>query len=279
MKKKLGLIGLGNMGSMILDQLLKLNILNESDLYISNRSIEKIENFKKSYNSINISNSNLDVAKNCSNIMICVEPTNVPAVLLEIKPYLNKDSYLMISTATVSYEDLYKIYIGKTTKFMPTLNSTVRSGITLVCHNELVSESDKKYFEGLMSNISEVNIIKEEDMNLCHNLTGSLPAIISEIMLEFVRAASKHSINMTMEEIEHMAMVSLAGASKLFVEKDMKFEDTIKRVSTKGGITYEGIKIYEKKLPSIFEEAFDVTTKKYNDITENAARIVDDLVK
>jgi len=279
MKKKLGLIGLGNMGSMILDQLLKLNILNESDLYISNRSIEKIENFKKSYNSINICNSNLDVAKNCSNIMICVEPTNVPAVLLEIKPYLNKDSYLMISTATVSYEDLYKIYIGKTTKFMPTLNSTVRSGITLVCHNELVSESDKKYFEGLMSNISEVNIIKEEDMNLCHNLTGSLPAIISEIMLEFVRAASKHSINMTMEEIEHMAMVSLAGASKLFVEKDMKFEDTIKRVSTKGGITYEGIKIYEKKLPSIFEEAFDVTTKKYNDITENAARIVDDLVK
>lgn len=279
MSRNLGLIGLGNMGSMILDQLLKLNIINESEVYISNRSREKIEKFKKSYNSINICNSNLDVVKNCSNVMICVEPTNVPTVLLQIKPYLNKDSYLMISTATVSYEHLYKIYMGKITKFMPTLNSTVRSGITLACHNELVSESDKKYFDGLMSNISEVNIIKEEDMNLCHNLTGSLPAIISEIMLEFVRAASKHSINMTAEEIEHMTMVSLAGASKLFIEKNMKFEDTIKRVSTRGGITYEGIKIYEKKLPPIFEEAFDVTTKKYDDITENAARIIDDLIK
>lgn len=279
MKNNFGLIGLGNMGSMILDQLLKLNLLKEDEIYVSNRSTEKIEKFKERYNSINACIDNIEVAKNCKNIMLCVEPTNVPSVLLEIKPYLDNDSYLMISTATVAYEDLYKIYKGRITKFMPTLNSTVRGGITLACYNELVTEADKRFFEGLMSSISEVNVIKEEDVNLCHNLTGSLPAIISEIMLEFVRAAAKHSINMTMDEIEHMTMVSLAGASKLFIEKNMKFEDTIKKVSTRGGITYEGIKIYEKKLPPIFEEAFDITTKKYDDITKKAADIIDEMVK
>lgn len=278
MNEKFGLIGLGNMGSMILDQLLKLNLLNEKDVYIANRSNEKLENFKKEYKMINLCD-NIEVAKNCSNIMLCVEPSNVPSVLLEIAPYLNENSYLMISTATVAYDDLYKIYKGKITKFMPTLNSTVRGGVTLVCHNELVSDEEKKLLENLMSSMSEVQVIKEEDMNLCHNLTGSLPAIISELMLEFVRAASKHSINMTMEEIEHMVMVSLAGASKLFIEKHMKFEDTIKRVSTKGGITFEGIKLYEKKMPEIFDEAFDITIKKYDDITANVSKIIDDLVK
>ena len=59
----------------------------------------------------------------------------------------------------------------------------------------------------------------------------------------------------------------------------MKFEDTINRVSTKGGITFEGIKIYEKKLPDIFNEAFDTTIKKYDDITNNVSKIIDDLVK
>jgi pyrroline-5-carboxylate reductase len=278
MNKNFGLIGLGNMGAMILDQLLKLNLLNEKDVYAANRSKEKLDNFQKQYNSINLCN-NIEVAKNCRNIMLCVEPSNVPNVLLDIVPYLNENSYLMISTATIAYNDLYKIYKGKITKFMPTLNSTVRGGVTLVCHNELVSDEEKNYFGELMSGMSEVQVIKEEDMNLCHNLTGSLPAVISEFMLEFVRAASKHSINMTMEEIEHMVMVSLAGASKLFIEKNMKFEDTINRVSTKGGITFEGIKIYEKKLPDIFNEAFDTTIKKYDDITNNVSKIIDDLVK
>lgn len=278
MTKKLGLIGLGNMGSMILEQLLQIGVFKEEDLYIANRSRSKADSFASKYPSINVCDSNTEVARNCERIIICVEPVNVPKVLLEIKSFLDKDSYLMISTATVAYDDLYKIFRGKITKFMPTLNSSVRGGITLVCHNELVTDTEKTFFENLMSNISKVTVIREEDMNLCHNLTGSLPAIISEIMLEFVRAASKHSINMTQEELEHMTMVSLAGASKLFIEKNMKFEDTINKVSTKGGITYEGIKIYEKDLPAVFEKAFDTTIKKYDDITEKVRCLIDALV-
>lgn len=275
MNNNLGLIGLGNMGSMILDQLLQIGILKESDVYIANRTRSKTDNFAGNYPSINICNSNQDVAHSCKRILICVEPVNVPAVLMEIKPYLDADSYLMISTATVAYTDLHKICSGKITKFMPTLNSSVRGGITLVCHNSNVTDNDKEFFEELMSNISEVNVIQEEDVNLCHNLTGSLPAIVSEIMFEFVRAASKHSINMTPEEIEHMTMVSLLGTSRLLAEKNMKFEDTINKVSTKGGITYEGIKIYQEKLPAIFEEAFDTTIKKYDDITNKVKDIID----
>lgn len=273
--KKLGLIGLGNMGSMILEQLLQMGVLNEEDLYIANRSRNKADSFAAKYPSVNVCESNSEIAKNCQNIIVCVEPVSVPEVILEIIPFLNEESYLMISTATVAYEDLHKLYNGKITKFMPTLNSSIRGGITLVCHNEPVTEDEKTFFENLMSNISEVKTIKEEDMNLCHNLTGSLPAIISEIMLEFTRAASKHSINVTSEEIEHLAMVSLAGASKLFIEKSMNFKDTIDRVSTKGGITYEGIKIYEKDLPPVFEKAFEATIGKYTDITEKVRHIID----
>lgn len=279
MNRNIGLIGLGNMGHMILDQLLSLNLLKENEVYVSNRGREKLEAFKDSYKSVNLCESNIEVAKNCGRIMLCVEPLNVPAVLLEIKPYLNEESYLMISTSTVEYEDLYKIYKGKITKFMPTLNSTVRGGVTLACHNEWVSVDDKEYFEGLMSSISQVSIITEDDFNLCHNLTGSLPAVISEIMHEFVKAGAKHRVNITEEEIERMVKVSLLGSARLLVEKNLKFEDTIRKVSTKGGITYEGIKIYEKTLPPIFEQVFDITTKKYTAITENASRIVDELIK
>lgn len=278
MSNNLGLIGLGNMGSMILDQLLQIGILKEDELYISNRSRNKADSFAGKYPSVNVCDSNQDVAQNCKRIIICVEPVSVPSVLLEIMPYLDEDSYLMISTATVAYEDIYKIYTGKITKFMPTLNSSVRGGITLVCHNDLVTDNDKKFFEGLMSNISEINVIDEEDVNLCHNLTGSLPAIVSEIMFEFVRAASKHSINMTTEQIEHMTKVSLLGTSRLLVEKNMKFEDTINKVSTKGGITYEGIKIYQRNLPAIFDEAFDTTIKKYDNITHKVQSIIDEAV-
>lgn len=279
MKKNIGIIGLGNVGSMLLDQLLKLKLLKEEDVYIANRSKEKINNFVSEYPSLNICESNEEIAKKCNKIIVCVEPINVPNVLLEMKPYLNEESYLMISTSMVASDDLYKIHNGKITIFMPTLISIVRSGVTIAFHNELVTIEDKNFFEGLMNGISEVKLLKEEDIKLSQNLTASFPGLFAEIMLEFVKSASKHSINISDEELEHMLLVSLEGAPKLLLERNLSFEETINRVSTKGGITYEGVKVYKKKLPAVFDEAFEATIKRYEDITENTSDAISKLIK
>ncbi|GAB6275056.1 MAG: hypothetical protein STSR0004_19210 [Peptococcaceae bacterium] len=60
-----------------------------------------------------------------------------------------------------------------------------------------------------------------------------------------------------------MVINTLYGTAKLLYEKSMKFDDVVTRVATKGGITQEGVKVLEDKLPEIFNEVFKVTLAKH----------------
>lgn len=279
MNNNVGIIGLGNVGSMLLNQFLKLNILKEEDVYIANRSKEKLDNYIKEYPSLNICENNAEIAKKCNKIFVCAEPVNIPAVLLDIRPFLNKESYILVSTSMISHNDLNKMHNGKITIFMPTLISMVKGGVTLAYHNEFVTEEDSKFFEYLLGSISEVKVLEEEDINLTQNLTASFPGFFAEIMSEFVKAASKHTKHISDEELEYLLLVSLAGAPRLLLERKLSFEETINRVSTKGGITYEGVKVYKEKLPAVFDEAFNATIRRYKEITNTTSDIINELMK
>lgn len=272
MKRELGIIGIGNVGSMLLHKFTELDLIKEEDITVANRSPEKLDSLEKKYPALNVFRNNEELAKKCDNIMICVEPLNLPKVLKEIQPHLNENKHLMISTSMVAMKDIERFHSGSVTIFMPTLISMVDGGITIACHNSRVNEAEKEFFESLMGNFSEVKVMGEEDINLSQNMTASFPGFFAEIMLEFVKAASKRSKNVTDEELEHMLLVSLLGASRLLLEKNMSFEETISRVSTKGGITYEGVKVFEKMLPEVFDAALEASTGRYNVITELASK-------
>lgn len=272
MKRELGIIGIGNVGSMLLHKFTELDLIKEEDITVANRSPEKLDSLEKKYPALNVFRNNIELAKKCDNIMICVEPLNLPKVLKEIQPHLNENKHLMISTSMVAMKDIERFHSGSVTIFMPTLISMVDGGITIACHNSRVNEAEKEFFESLMGNFSEVKVMGEEDINLSQNMTASFPGFFAEIMLEFVKAASKRSKSVTDEELEHMLLVSLLGASRLLLEKNMSFEETISRVSTKGGITYEGVKVFERMLPEVFDAALEASTGRYKVITELASK-------
>ncbi|MGD9569387.1 MAG: pyrroline-5-carboxylate reductase dimerization domain-containing protein [Sedimentibacter sp.] len=277
MKKEIGIIGVGNVGSMLLHKITELNLFNEENIYVANRSKEKLESLEKKYPKMNICESNMDLAKRCSDILICVEPLNLPNVLFEIQPFLNENTHLMISTSMVAHKDIYKFHKGSITIFMPTLISMVDGGVTLVFHNDHVNSNEKIFFESIMQSFSEVKILCEEDINLSQNLTASFPGFFAEIMLEFVKSATKRSNNVSHEELEHMLLVSLLGASRLLLEKNMSFEETINRVSTKGGITFEGVKVFKEKLPEVFDAALNASMGRYDEITKLANKNISEM--
>jgi pyrroline-5-carboxylate reductase len=277
MGKKLGIIGIGNVGSMLLHKFIEMDVFKEENIYVANRSKEKLESLEKKYPLLNICSSNADIAKQCNNIMLCVEPLNLPNVLLEIQQYLNEDKYLMISTSMVAHKDIYQFHEGSITIFMPTLISMVNGGVTLAFHNNHVTRDEVLFFTDIMQNFSEVKILSEEDINLSQNLTASFPGFFAEIMLEFVKAATKRSNSVSHEELEHMLLVSLLGASRLLLEKNMSFEETINRVSTKGGITFEGVKVFKEMLPLVFDAALNASMARYDEITKLANKNIKEI--
>lgn len=277
MKKEIGIIGIGNVGSMMLRKFTELKLFDEKNIYVANRSEEKLESILKKYPDINICKSNIELVRQCKNILLCVEPLNLPNVLIEIQPFIDSETYLMVSTTMVAEKDIRMFHDGGITIFMPTLISMVNGGVTLAYHNSLVDNNQNSFFQNSLEQFSEIKILNESDINVCQNMTASFPGFFAEIMLEFVKSVSAQSQNVSDDELEHMLLVSLLGASRLLLEKNMSFEETINRVSTKGGITYEGVKVLEKKLPDVFSEALHASMDRYNEITQLASSQINHL--
>jgi len=154
----------------------------------------------------------------------------------------------------------------------------VNGGVSLVYHNEHVDEKKKEYFHKILNPFSEIKVLGEEDINLSQNMTATFPGLYAEIMLEFVKAASKRSKNVSDEDLEHMLLVSLLGASRLLLEKNMSFEETIKRVSTKGGTTNAGVTVLKKMLPEVFDATLDASITRHDEMSNAVSNNIEELV-
>ena len=101
----IGIIGYGNIGNMISENLLKNNIVNEDELIISNRNIKKLDAIKNYYPDIEITDDNIMLSKKADKIIISVESDDLLNVISEIKENL-ESKHLIHTCAGVSFEDI-----------------------------------------------------------------------------------------------------------------------------------------------------------------------------
>ena len=71
-----------------------------------------------------------------------------------------------------------------------------------------------------------------------------------------------------------MLTETIYGTGKLLVEKNITFDTLINRVATKGGVTEEGTKVIDEKLPQIINEMFEKTSRKIELIIERTRKSV-----
>jgi pyrroline-5-carboxylate reductase len=260
--KELGLIGFGSMGRMLVEGFLTSRAAASSVVVVSTRTIGKLSGLEGTWPGIEIGRNNGELAAKCKRIIICVKPQEVKPVLEEISGHLRDDTHIVSIAACVTLGDIERIHRGKVTKVIPSLTGQVHEGISLVCHNGRVNAEEAAFVEKLFGSISTVKIVREEDFEAAADLTSCAPGLIAAMFHEFVESGVRHS-GLTRGEAEEMAVKTLYGTAKLLKERGMKFEEAIARVATKGGITEEGVKVLQNRLPAVFDEMFKSTLEKH----------------
>jgi pyrroline-5-carboxylate reductase len=265
---KVGFIGYGSMGSMLLNEFITSRGLTPDEIIVSTRTKSKLRTVKEKWNSINIAQDNAEVAQKAKYIFICVKQPEVKNVLKEIKDFTTSATHIISLAGAVAIQNIEKLVKGKVTKITPSITSEVHSGITLVCHNDRVTPEEADFIESLLRRVSAVKSVKEEDFELAVELTSCAPGFIAAIFGEFVNASLKHNRTLSMPEIEGLVVQTLFGTAKLLIEKKVNFEEVVQRVATKGGITEEDVKVIHHRLPGIFDEIFEVTLAKRRKIKD-----------
>ena len=261
-RMKIGIIGYGSMGKMLLEKFIETKSVKESDIFLSTEKFEEIMNLNKIYPQINICKENTDTAKNADILFLCVKPLDITLVLSEVINNIKDNCHIISLAGYILFQQLEQICAKrKISKVMPSVTAEVYKSMTLICHNDYVKDEDKNRIEQLLECFGKNIRVTESELGMASDLTSSMPGFICAILKVITNEAEKHT-SISRDRIVTMVTETMYGTGKLLVEKNITFDDLINRVATKGGITEEGTKVIDEKLPQVMNEMFEKTSQK-----------------
>lgn len=258
----IGFIGYGSMGKMLVKGVINSAKINQRDIIITRKNMNRLNEIKEEWPDINISSDVIDVVKHARYIFLCMKPSEFYDVLKEIKTVITPGKHIISITSALLLQDIESIVPCKITKILPTVISEVGEGITLVCHNSMVDKEDADKVENILKSFSNLKHIKEEYFGLVSQFTSSGPGFYAAILQEFVEAGRRYSDSISEVELTDIIAQTVYGTVKLMLENSMDFTDVINRVAVKGGITEDGVKVMKSGLPMVFDEMFAKTMEK-----------------
>jgi competence protein ComER len=266
-----GFIGTGSMGSMLIRQFIRTGVAAPQEIVACSRTGASAKALAAE-TGIAVKESAREVAAGADVLFICVRPLDVHDVLVACRDALSTETLLVSIAGCVTLENL-AVWAGplmRCARVIPSLTAEEHSGISLVAWGSHASPADKERVFSLFSAIGTPVEIDEKQIEVYSDLTSCAPALFATMMQEYAAAAvRKEGIPPLLAE--YLVRHTLIGTAWLLTGKDSGFEDIIRRVATKGGITEEGVRVLHKGLPPVYDELLDATLAKHALVKETIA--------
>ncbi len=261
-RMKVGIIGTGNMGTILSEALITGRAISPSDLILVNRTISKAMKLKDKYNDISVASSIKEVILGTDLMFLCVKPKDFYSLLEENKEYFKNNQCLVSITSPIKPQWLEKIVPCSCVRIIPSITNRALSGATLFSFGEQCKDDWKKTLITMLSNVSEPVIIDDEITRVSSDIVSCGPAFYSYITRKFIEAA------VTETAIDEKTAVKLfeqmlIGLGDILKKGYYSLPELEEKVTVKGGITGEGISVLEKNLEGVFEKVFYATHQKY----------------
>ena len=254
---KIGIIGYGSMGKMLLWKFAEKGSIAKQDLYVFNKTIEKCDEAKDIAQIV----SAKEIAANCDITFVCVRPADIKVVLEEINDSVKEGTLIVSLNGSVSFESIGTVIDCQTAKVIPSLTAEIGRSQTLVCYNGKVTETNKNALKTLLSSIGDVIELPENEMGMGSELVSCMPGFIASIFDVICNSAKKHT-SIPDDQIVRMVLQTMSATGDLMLQKDMTFGDVVTRVATPGGITEEGTKVVYEGFPETADLLFEKTLEK-----------------
>lgn len=254
---KIGIIGYGSMGKMLLWKFSENAKVAKDDLLVANRTMEKLSEAK-------------DIATICNNeelagaadiVFVCVRPSDMKTVLSGISSSLKADSLLVTLNGSITFDMIGKIVNCKTAKVIPSLTAEIDRSQTIVCYNGLVTDEDKSVLCALLESFGKVIELPENEVGMGSELVSCMPGFIASIF-DVICTSAESQTSIPRDQIVQMVLNTMSATGDLMLSKDLTFDGVVSRVATKGGITEEGTKVIYDMFPAAADEMFNKTLAK-----------------
>ncbi len=246
---KFGILGVGKMGSSILNGILEAKIFDKKDILLNLYSPEEIEYYGKKLGFNYVTSPN-ELFNNVELLLLSIKPQVFPEIegIAKANDFKNKGVISICAGITLDYlESLFKN--AEIVRIMPNTPALIKMAVATICSKNTNSKCFKIAFE-IFNSIGKCYEIDEKYMDATIPLNGSMPAYLELFAKAFIDKAIKDGIDP--EVSKKLVCESIISSANLILKSDESIEQLIKNVCSKGGTTLAGLdKLYEYK----FEEA------------------------
>ena len=248
MKRKVGIIGFGNMGSAIYEWL-----KSKYQIWTFDKDRKKTKNLLN----INITDNAVDLVSKVDTVILAVKPQDFDMLLMQIKKYT--EGKLIISIAAGISTGYIENRLGRihVIRAMPNLPVKVGKGMICLCKGNFATDNDLEFAKRLFDYMGQTMLIEENLMNAATAISGSGPGFLYHLIQnkpkdgwedyairEFIPAlsASAQKIGFTPEQAQILSTTTTQGSVALLQEAGLPPKTLCIQVTSKGGTTEAGLK-------------------------------------
>ncbi|HHW61390.1 MAG TPA: pyrroline-5-carboxylate reductase [Syntrophomonadaceae bacterium] len=186
-----------------------------------------------------------DLVQRADIILLAVKPAQLPTVLQDIKPFVDKQVILSvaagISTSQIetSLEGLVPVI-----RAMPNTPCLVGEGVVVLSPGRYVDAEQIEFVQELLQSVGTIEVLPESDMDAVTAVSGSGPAYVFLIVEAMMDAAVQ--VGLSYDTARNLVLQTIRGSIKMLEDQDDHPAVLKAQVCSPGGTTIAGVKKLEE---------------------------------
>ncbi|MFH1799887.1 MAG: pyrroline-5-carboxylate reductase [Candidatus Omnitrophota bacterium] len=261
--KKIGAVGVGNMGASILEGVLTRRLVTPSNVWVYDKSVNKARSFACRLH-VRRAPSVTELLKKTDVVLLAMKPQDLASFALEHRSSFRRGQCVISILAGMTTEKIARA-VGKNitiVRAMPNLGAKAGQSMTVICgKNKTALSFAKKLFEGC----GEVLTLPEKMLDLVTAISGSGPAYFFNLMELLVDFGVKQGLRPEVAEV--LAVQTGLGAALLAKGSPESCAELRQRVTSKKGTTEAAIKILQRgKFKKVFQQALQAAMNRSREL-------------
>lgn len=241
---KIGFIGMGNMGSAMLQGVMKVF---EKDDILFTRKNEALGREMAREKGIRYVESNAELVNNVKYLILAVKPQVYPQVIKNIENVITKEHVVISLAPGISIEYLTDMlgFDSRVVRAMPNTPALLGEGMTGVSYDaSMFTLTEKDMLDRIFKSFGKYVQVDEKLMSAVTCASGSSPAYVYLFIEALADSVVKYGISR--QDAYELVAQTVLGAAKMVLETEKHPGELKDAVCSPGGTTIQGVAALEE---------------------------------
>lgn len=237
---KFALLGVGVMGSAILENILVQKIFAPQQILAIDLNLQRLKRF--ACQGVQVT-PELKAAQASEILLIALKPQQLKVALQDFQT----QALVLSIVAGVSIQELKKLTgATKIVRAMPNTPAQIGAGITGVYYPRNLTVKLKKCLAKILAGLgTTLRVLREKDLASITAISGSGPAYFFAFAEGLIQAGEQ--LGLTPQQATTLVRETFFGSAKLAANSELSFTNLRQNVTSKGGTTEAALKEFQKK--------------------------------